>query len=49
MHAGVDLEPDLERARIRVGRKPVDLACVMDRRLETEPVHLGNIGRLVDA
>ena len=49
VHAGVDLQPDLERARIGVGLEPVDLAAVVDRRFETEAMHLGNIGRFVYA
>jgi hypothetical protein len=49
MHSGIDLQPDLERARIGIGSEPLDLAGMVHHRLQPEAVHFRNVRGFIDA
>ena len=48
VHAGIELEPDAQRARIAIGGQRVDLRVVMDDGIEPQAAQFGEIGRLVE-
>ncbi len=47
VHAGVDLQPYAQRARVVIGFEPAQLRFMMNDGIQAEPAEFGKVGRLV--